>query len=531
MEKFCIPWSCLDLTSKQVVPEKKQSKPQKSFAHAVSNVCDIPMSQMPQPCVKGDRIAIAIPEVDYMVGMEECKFNLHGRIIWPKGSTPLTVVALKNKLAPLWKDLSKWGIMSLGKGFYEFSFSTLEDVRRVHSIASWNLNPGLLKLFAWSRDFNPRIQQNVSAQVWVRIHGLSQEYWRPNIIFAIASSIGTPLCTDAVTAKPLMEQTFGQYARVLVDMDLSQTLRHKVLVERKGFAFFVELEFENLPHFCSNCNVIGHHVGNCKKLNYTEDEIPVKDGKDKQKQAKEANKIYKQTKDGRVDQNLPKEVIIVGSAPDKVVVTVPVINNTPQCDKSSDKRNELNKVDVIPVSSSTSKVTKSPTKSTNQKSASMNISQEEAAAQAPLKRQNMFAVLAGQDLDCDSANSKHLTSNSSDRLEDDDDGDSEFVDATQHEDTSVDDDTPSKVDSLVNMHQNNMNFLKQSWANMAEDDEAENNLLEELENEHLKTTIDSAEAPFKVVEGRTKSKIHKKSSTSKINYGTRSKVGNPKPFK
>jgi hypothetical protein len=125
----------------------------------------------------------------------------------------------------LWKDLSKWGVSSLGKGYYEFVFSTLEDVRRVRSIASWNLNPGLLRLFAWSKDFNPRVQQNNSAQIWVRLYGLSQEYWRPNIIFAIASSIGTPICIDSNTAKPMLERTFGQFARVLVDMDLSQTLR------------------------------------------------------------------------------------------------------------------------------------------------------------------------------------------------------------------------------------------------------------------------------------------------------------------
>ncbi|MCI68001.1 pectin acetylesterase, partial [Trifolium medium] len=68
-----------------------------------------------------------------------------------KGSTHLSVVAVKNKLTPVWKDLARWGITSLGKGFYEFSFSSLEDVRRVRSIASWNLNPGTLKLFAWSK--------------------------------------------------------------------------------------------------------------------------------------------------------------------------------------------------------------------------------------------------------------------------------------------------------------------------------------------------------------------------------------------
>jgi hypothetical protein len=139
----------------------------------LNNLCDIPTSQFPQPCVKGGIDAISIPEHEYTAGIDACKHNLHGRIIWPKGSTPLSVMALKNKLAPLWKDLDKWGITSLGKGFYEFAFSSLEDVRRVRSVASWSLNPGMLKLFAWTKDFNPRSQQNSSAQVWVRLYGLS----------------------------------------------------------------------------------------------------------------------------------------------------------------------------------------------------------------------------------------------------------------------------------------------------------------------------------------------------------------------
>jgi hypothetical protein len=98
---------------------------------------------------------------------------------------------LKAKLSPIWKTLGKWGLTSLGKGFYEFCFSSLEDVQIVRSIGSWNLNPGFLKLFTWSRDFNPNIQQNSNAQVWVRIYGLAQEYWRPKILFAIASGVGT----------------------------------------------------------------------------------------------------------------------------------------------------------------------------------------------------------------------------------------------------------------------------------------------------------------------------------------------------
>jgi hypothetical protein len=165
----------------------------------------------------------------------------------------------------MWKAIGRWGITSLGKGFYEFTFSSVEDVRSVRAVSSWNLNPGFLKLFPWSKDFNPSMQKQSSIQVWVRIHGLSQEYWRPKILFAIASSVGTPLCTDAVTNKPKFDRTFGHFVRVLVDLDISNELSYKILVERKGFAFFVELEYENLPDYCSYCQNIGHHFENCKK--------------------------------------------------------------------------------------------------------------------------------------------------------------------------------------------------------------------------------------------------------------------------
>ncbi|MCI06218.1 pectin acetylesterase [Trifolium medium] len=208
----------------------------KSFAQVVSNVCDIPLNQLPQPCVKGDRTAILIPEDEYRVGIETCQHNLHGRIIWPKGVVPLKIDVVRSKLAPGWKSLAKWEITSLGKSFYEFSFSSLEDVQTVRSVGSWNLSPGLLKLFTWSKDFNPNIQHQTTAQVWVRIYGLSQEYWRPKILFAIAGSVGTPICIDSATNKSRFERDFGHFVRVLVDMDLRIEPKYKILVERIGFA-------------------------------------------------------------------------------------------------------------------------------------------------------------------------------------------------------------------------------------------------------------------------------------------------------
>jgi hypothetical protein len=100
----------------------------------------------------------------------------------------------------------------------------------------------------------------------VKIFGLAKEYWRPKILFAIASSVGTPICTDAESNKSRFDRSFGHFARVLVDIYLTTTLRYKVLVERKGFAFFVELGYENLPNFCDKCKIIGHASSYCKRF-------------------------------------------------------------------------------------------------------------------------------------------------------------------------------------------------------------------------------------------------------------------------
>ncbi|XP_058783904.1 uncharacterized protein LOC131658651 [Vicia villosa] len=251
-----------------LLPQKRFQpiKVENLLPKALKGVCDIPLSQLPNPVIKGDRPSITIPEEEYEAGIAECKNNLHGRVLWPKGSSPLTVAALKEKLSKSWSEVKNWGMLSLGKGYYEFTFANTEDMQKVRACGSISLNPGSLKLFAWTKDFNPALQCNTSAQVWIRLFGLSQEYWRPRIVFAIASCVGTPICIDAASSKSRIDRTFGQYVRVLVDMDLTKPLNHNVLVERSGFAFFADIEYENLPPFCDNCKRLGHVKQDCKLL-------------------------------------------------------------------------------------------------------------------------------------------------------------------------------------------------------------------------------------------------------------------------
>ncbi|KAI5411898.1 hypothetical protein KIW84_056822 [Lathyrus oleraceus] len=119
---------------------------------------------------RGDVKICRVPTLDNIVDpltkpLAQQNHDGHTRSMGIRGSTLLTVIALKNKLAPLWKNLDKWGITSLGKGFYEFSFSSIDDVIRVRASASWNLASGTLKLFPWTKDFNPNLQMVSTDQV------------------------------------------------------------------------------------------------------------------------------------------------------------------------------------------------------------------------------------------------------------------------------------------------------------------------------------------------------------------------------
>ena len=79
----------------------------------------------------------------------------------------------------------------------------------------------------------------------------------------IARAVGTPISIDG----PTRYRAFGHYARILVDIDLSKQVYDEILVERKGFAFNVEVQYERRPLFYHHCYVIGHNVMNCKRLN------------------------------------------------------------------------------------------------------------------------------------------------------------------------------------------------------------------------------------------------------------------------
>jgi len=202
-----------------VVEPANKNPPTKSFAQALvaATVTDNSTS-LPTPVIRGETLCIHISQETYARGVAVCKRNLRGRLILNKGDKPYGSREVLTKLQHLWTNIGPWKMTPLGKGYFEFYFASYDDLRTVWAKGTFNLKPGLLRLFEWSKDFSAHTQRQTHAQVWVRLLELPQEYWMDRTLREIASAIGTPMLIDSAT----QNRVFGHYARVLVDMDLSK---------------------------------------------------------------------------------------------------------------------------------------------------------------------------------------------------------------------------------------------------------------------------------------------------------------------
>lgn len=80
-----------------------------------------------------------------------------------------------------------------------------------------------------------------------------------------------------------------------MDIEILDDLWDKVMVERNGFAFFVDIEYKNLPYNYSYCKCIGHYYEICKRRPFdnTHGQVHKKDvDRNKTKQRKRKTYVY-----------------------------------------------------------------------------------------------------------------------------------------------------------------------------------------------------------------------------------------------
>ncbi|MCI04025.1 NBS resistance protein, partial [Trifolium medium] len=80
------PWPCMVSPA----PEKPSSAANRSFAQALNDACDVTISQLLVPAIRGEDLCIKITQHEYEKGLADRKKNLHGRLVMNKGDRSLT---------------------------------------------------------------------------------------------------------------------------------------------------------------------------------------------------------------------------------------------------------------------------------------------------------------------------------------------------------------------------------------------------------------------------------------------------------
>ncbi|KAK2648453.1 hypothetical protein Ddye_015942 [Dipteronia dyeriana] len=118
----------------------------------------------------------------------------------------------------------------MARGYYVIHSSLKEDMRRIWASGTCTLTSGFFRLFQWKPYFDP---------------------YEPEIQTHVQAT---------------RDLTYGYYARILVDLDLSIDLPKSIMVKREIHRFSVDIHYKNLPHIRSNCGIIGHQVVACRKI-------------------------------------------------------------------------------------------------------------------------------------------------------------------------------------------------------------------------------------------------------------------------
>lgn len=290
-----------------MVPQSGTAPPI-SFAAAVAGQKVSDDRPYPSPCLKGGALSIKISQDEYCKGVEDFQRVLRSRLTLSKGDKPYSARDLSIKIDKIWKTSAGWKMVPLGKGFYDFHFDSPEDHKKIWAAGTVNLKPGLLRFSPWTKDFKLFEQKQTHASLWIRLVELPQEYWRERILKEIASAVGTPIDIDG----PTRNRSFGHYARILVDIDLSKPVHDEILVERDGFAFMVEVQYERRPLFCNHCHSIGHDVTNCRWLIPKSSKAKGDRGKQPAKDIVAAAPKILQRIGGGVPRPRPSEVLVRG---------------------------------------------------------------------------------------------------------------------------------------------------------------------------------------------------------------------------
>ncbi|GKV27878.1 hypothetical protein SLEP1_g36998 [Rubroshorea leprosula] len=116
----------------------------------------------------------------------------------------------------------------------------------------------------WEPGFHPARAKAPKTAVWVKLFGVPILCFYEAICMYLGSKIGKPIKVDPTT----LLATRGQYARVCVEVDLSQPLPSSVDLDLEDLPqSLILVDYEGLHKICFHCGEFGHKMEFCRFKN------------------------------------------------------------------------------------------------------------------------------------------------------------------------------------------------------------------------------------------------------------------------
>lgn len=158
-----------------------------------------------------------------------------------------------------WKPRGQVDLKLGAQGFFTAIFYNLEDRNRIFEEGPYFLNNAGLFVKYWEERYNPGKEKMMDAPVWVRLFGLPDEFWDPEILEGIGNTIGSFVKIAEATKRG----KYNAYARICVYMNLANPLPENIEIEYHDEIWNQPIDYEHIPFRCRICHEYGHLYRQC----------------------------------------------------------------------------------------------------------------------------------------------------------------------------------------------------------------------------------------------------------------------------
>ncbi|CAK8566993.1 unnamed protein product [Lathyrus sativus] len=211
------------------------------------------------PKIVDGEVEIQIEEADVEA---EVKLWESALIMYALG-VDLSMNTVKQFMSRTWNFVTLPEMFYNEEGFFILSFHSFHDKELVLMKGPYSIRNRPMILREWKPDFSMNKDMLRTISLWVKLPQLPLHLWGARSLSKIGSEIGTPLVTDECTTnKPRVS-----YARILVEVDVTQELKTEILIrDEKGVRMKQLIEYEWKPLYCQRCHKVGHKCAKPAKL-------------------------------------------------------------------------------------------------------------------------------------------------------------------------------------------------------------------------------------------------------------------------